>query len=82
MSGLIFCFTFFVNKSKSLGQRCEIWLKKAPFVKNDKKLEKAMRFLSIRRKLRKASINMKLSDQERSDAFLKLQKLSKIHLSV
>ena len=52
--------------------------KKSSIVKNDKKLEKAMRFLSIRRKLRKASINMKLSDQERSDAFLKLQKLSKI----
>ena len=52
--------------------------KKSSIVKNEKRFEKSSRFLSIRRKLRKDSINMKLSDEERTEAFLKLQKLPKI----
>ena len=51
--------------------------KKSSIVKNEKRFEKAKKFLSIRRSLRKASINMKLSEEERTQAFLKLQKLPK-----
>ena len=51
--------------------------KKSSMVKNDKKLQKSMKFLSIRRQLRKTSIDTKLSDDERQEAFLKLQKLPK-----
>ena len=51
--------------------------KKSSIVKNEKRFEKAKKFLSIRRSLRKTSINMKLSEEERSEAFLKLQKLPK-----
>lgn len=51
--------------------------KKSSIVKNEKRFEKAKKFLSIRRSLRKTSINMKLSEEERAEAFLKLQKLPK-----
>ncbi len=51
--------------------------KKSSIVKNDKRFKKAAKFLSIRRKLRKDSINIKSSDEERAEAFLKLQKLPK-----
>lgn len=51
--------------------------KKSSIVKNQKRFKKAEKFLSIRRNLRKISINMKLSDEERKEAFLKLQKLPK-----
>ena len=51
--------------------------KKSLIVKNEKHLKKALKFLSIRRALRKSSINKKLSDEERHEAFLKLQKLPK-----
>ena len=51
--------------------------KKSSIVKNEKKLKTARKFLSLRRSLRKTSINMKLSEEERTEAFLKLQKLPK-----
>ena len=51
--------------------------KKSSIVKNDKRFKKAEKFLSIRRSLRKESVNMKLSEDERNAAFLKLQKLPK-----
>ena len=52
--------------------------KKSSIVKNEKRFEKAQKFLKIRRALRKTSINTKLSEEERTAAFLKLQKLPKI----
>ena len=51
--------------------------KKSSIVKNEKRFLKAKKFLSIRRSLRKTSLNMKLSDEKRHEAFLKLQRLPK-----
>lgn len=51
--------------------------KKSSIEKNNRRFEKAFRFLSIRRQLRKDSLNKKLSDEQRDEAFLKLQKLPK-----
>ena len=43
--------------------------------KNNKRKVKSAKTWKYRRQLREASSNLKLSDSERSDAFLKLQKL-------
>lgn len=51
--------------------------KVSSIVKNQKKFKKAFKFLPIRRELRKASLNPNSSEEERADAYLKLQKLSK-----
>ena len=51
--------------------------KKSSIVKNEKRFKKSAKFLAIRRALRKTSVSAKLSDEERRDAFLKLQKLPK-----
>lgn len=51
--------------------------KVSSIVKNEKKFKKAQKFLPIRRQLRKDSLNQNLSHEERQEAFLRLQKLSK-----
>ena len=49
--------------------------KKSSIVKNNKRKEKAFKYLALRKELRKKVSNLKLSEEERRSAGLALQKL-------
>ncbi len=49
--------------------------KKSAVVKNNRRKEKAFKYLSIRSALRKKVVNMNLSEEERAEAGVALQKL-------
>lgn len=49
--------------------------RKAMIVKNNRRREMALKYKAHRDELRKKSVDMKLSPEEREDAILKLQKL-------
>ena len=49
--------------------------KKSSIEKNNKRLEKALRYRETRAKLRKMAVNFRLSDEKRSEAQMKLQAL-------
>jgi len=51
--------------------------KKSSIVKNNKRKEKAFKYVAIRSKLRKAVSDLKLSGEERYSAAIALQKLPK-----
>lgn len=49
--------------------------KKSSIVKNERREEKAARYEAYRKELREKVVNEKLSDEERHEAHIKLQKL-------
>ena len=62
-----------VNTNRIRGP--EYMAKKSSIVKNNKRLEKAKKYAAYRKELRTAVSNTKLSEDERYDAHIKLQKL-------